>query len=86
MRLSISLSVLSIMRLPVVVLTTLYEPFSTILLLYERTITGETETRYENVYVVSRQEGNAGRGLPLRPSFLHRLLVLGVDVLDVLPD
>jgi hypothetical protein len=28
--LSISLSVLSIMRLPVVVLTTLYEPFSTI--------------------------------------------------------
>jgi hypothetical protein len=29
-RLSISLSVLSIMRLPVVVLTTLYEPFSTI--------------------------------------------------------
>jgi hypothetical protein len=41
------------MRLPVVVLTTLYEPFSTILLLYERTITGETETRYENVYVVS---------------------------------
>jgi hypothetical protein len=46
------------MRLPVVVLTTLYEPFSTILLLYERTIAGETETRYENVYVVSCQAGN----------------------------
>jgi hypothetical protein len=41
------------MRLPVVVLTTLYEPFSTILLLHESTITGETRTRYENVYVVS---------------------------------
>jgi hypothetical protein len=46
------------MRLPVVVLTTLYEPFSTILLLYERTIAGETETRYENVYVVSYPAGN----------------------------
>jgi hypothetical protein len=40
------------MRLPVVVLTTLYEPFSTVSLLHKRTITGETETRYENVYVV----------------------------------
>jgi hypothetical protein len=47
------------MRLPVVVLTTLYEPFSTILLLYERTITGETATRYENVYVVSYPAAHA---------------------------
>src|SRR5215210_4744573 len=86
MRLSISLSVLSIMRLPVVVLTTLYEPFSTILLLYKRTITGETRTRYENVYVVSCPTGNARRSPPLRPSFFHRLLVFGVDVLDVFPD
>jgi len=46
------LSVLSIMRLPVVVLTTLYEPFSTISNLQICTIAGVTGTRYENVYVV----------------------------------
>src|SRR5919112_570497 len=86
MRLSISLSVLSIMRLPVVVLTTLYEPFSMILLLHERTITGETETRYENVYVASSWAGNAVAGSASRAPGLHRLLVLGVDVLDVPPD
>ena len=66
-RLSISLSVLSIMRLPVVVLTTLYEPFSTILLLYERTISGETRTRYENVYVVSNFTDRAAQSLPYAP-------------------
>src|SRR4051794_16289261 len=86
MRLSISLSVLSIMRLPVVVLTTLYEPFSTILLLYERTISGETETRYENVYVVSCSRRDAAPNSPLRTARLHRLLVLGVHVPDVPPD
>src|SRR5215213_3024046 len=85
MRLSISLSVLSIMRLPVVVLTTLYEPFSTILLLYERTITGETKTRYENVYAAPYFA--SGEAHPsLRTPRLHRLLVLGIDVLDVPPD
>src|SRR5215217_7893609 len=79
-RLSISLSVLSIMRLPVVVLTTLYEPFSTIFLLQERTIAGATKTGYENVYYCPSDP------LPALASLLHRLLVLGVDVLDVFPD
>src|SRR5918994_1973985 len=84
-RLRISLSVLSIMRLPVVVLTTLYEPFSTISLLQRRTITGEPKTRYENVY---ERFGLPGRPLlPVTlPALLHRLLVLGVDALDVLPN
>src|SRR5215213_2170394 len=80
-RLSISLSVLSIMRLPVVVLTTLYEPFSTIFLLQERTIAGATKTGYENVYYCPSDPLPAALA-----SLLHRLLVLGVDVLDVLPD
>src|SRR3569623_1670982 len=86
MRLSISLSVLSIMRLPVVVLPTLYEPFSTILLLYERTISGETEARYENVYVVSCSVRDVAPNSPLRTARLHRLLVLGIHFLDVPPD
>src|ERR687897_685610 len=86
-RLSISLSVLSIMRLPVVVLTTLYEPFSTISNLQICTIAGAAKTRYENVYVVSSSVSRAARSKPtLLLSRLHRFLVLGVDVLDVFPD
>src|ERR671911_2709042 len=64
-------------------LRALLDDFSTSWFSQERTIAGAAKTRYENFYVVSYSTGNATSKLPLRPSRLHRLLVLGVDVLDV---
>src|SRR3712207_1346841 len=81
MRLRMSLSKPSIMRLPDIVLTTV---FSDALLdgypIHARMIAANIEIRYEVLYF--RQVATAA----CLPALLHGLLVLGVDVLDVLPD
>src|SRR3712207_4503218 len=82
-RLSMSLSTPSIMRLPEIVLTTLYEALLDGFLLQLCMIAGMNKMRYEVLYDCRCRLKDPDRGLP---PLVHRLLVLGVDVLDVLPD
>lgn len=64
------------MRLPEIVLTTVIKmSFSTVSYYTSSMIAGKTEIRYEVLYEFN-----------LLPPLFHRLLVLGVDGLDVLPD